>query len=93
MLAIVIGDKAEDAFRQAMLMSKGSLGIFFSNTLVTCLIVAGMALLLLPLVLQLARVCAQASPSTDETLVQSRSRNQREGDHMTATPAHCGVNG
>src|SRR5258708_11485542 len=33
-LAIVIGDKAEDAFRQAMLMSKGSLGIFFSNTLV-----------------------------------------------------------
>src|SRR6202022_1719538 len=28
-LAIVIGDKAEDAFRQSMLMSRGSLGIFF----------------------------------------------------------------
>lgn len=43
-LAIVIGDKAEDAFRQSMLMSKGSLGIFFANKLVTCLIVAGIAL-------------------------------------------------
>src|SRR6201994_3135463 len=33
-LATVIGDKAEDAFRQSMLMSKSSMGIFFSNTLV-----------------------------------------------------------
>jgi TctA family transporter len=55
-LAIVIGDKAEDAFRQAMLMSKGSLGIFFQNRLVTSLVVAGMALLLLPLVLQIVRL-------------------------------------
>ena len=31
-LAMVIGDKAEDAFRQSMIMSKGSLGIFFANT-------------------------------------------------------------
>jgi TctA family transporter len=30
-LAIVIGDKAEDAFRQSMLMSRGSLGIFSTN--------------------------------------------------------------
>jgi putative tricarboxylic transport membrane protein len=55
-LAIVIGDKAEDAFRQAMLMSRGSLGIFFANRLVTSLVVAGIALLLLPLVLQIARL-------------------------------------
>src|SRR6516225_4601795 len=55
-LAIVIGDKAEDAFRQAMLMSKGSLAIFFSNALVTILVVAGIALLLLPLVLQILHV-------------------------------------
>ena len=47
-LAIVIGDKAEDAFRQAMLMSQGSLGIFFSNTLVATLVLGGFALLLLP---------------------------------------------
>ena len=38
MLAIVIGDKAEDAFRQAMLMSNGSLGIFFSNALVATIV-------------------------------------------------------
>jgi TctA family transporter len=55
-LAIVIGDKAEDAFRQSMLMSKGSLGIFFANRLVTSLVVAGVALLLLPLVLQVVRM-------------------------------------
>jgi TctA family transporter len=51
-LAMVIGDKAEDAFRQAMLMSKGSLAIFFSNALVSTLVSAGLVLLLLPLVLQ-----------------------------------------
>jgi len=51
-LAIVIGDKAEDAFRQSMLMSKGSLGIFFSNTLVTTLVLLGAALLVLPVIWQ-----------------------------------------
>jgi TctA family transporter len=54
-LAIVIGDKAEDAFRQAMLMSKGSLGIFFSSPLVTCLILGGFAFLLLPQLMKLVR--------------------------------------
>jgi TctA family transporter len=47
-LAIVIGDKAEDAFRQSMLMSQGSLGIFVGNGLVTTLVAAGFALLLIP---------------------------------------------
>jgi TctA family transporter len=51
-LAIVIGDKAEDAFRQSMLMSKGSLGIFFSNPLVTTLVLLGPALLVLPAIWQ-----------------------------------------
>src|SRR6266568_598801 len=55
-LAIVIGDKAEDAFRQAMLMSKGSLAIFFSNALVATLVLAGITLLLLPLILQVMHV-------------------------------------
>ena len=53
-LAIVIGDKAEDAFRQAMLMSRGSLGIFFANTLVTVLVVLGIALLILYLYIALS---------------------------------------
>jgi TctA family transporter len=47
-LAMVVGDKAEDAFRQSMLMSKGSLSIFFSNGLVTTLVLLGVAFLLMP---------------------------------------------
>jgi putative tricarboxylic transport membrane protein len=47
-LAIVIGDKAEDAFRQSMLMSQGSLGIFVDNALVSILVAMGFALLLVP---------------------------------------------
>ncbi len=34
MLAIVLGDIAENSFRQAMLGSQGSLAIFWSNWLV-----------------------------------------------------------
>ncbi len=48
-LAMVLGDKAEDAFRQSMLMSGGSLSIFWSNGLVTALMLVGLALLLSPL--------------------------------------------
>jgi putative tricarboxylic transport membrane protein len=44
-LAMVLGDKAEDAFRQSMIIAKGSLGIFWSNGLVGTL--ATLALLLL----------------------------------------------
>jgi TctA family transporter len=51
-LALVIGDKAEDAFRQSMLMSQGSLWIFVSNPLVTTMVVLALALIIVPLVLQ-----------------------------------------
>jgi TctA family transporter len=54
-LAIVIGDKAEDAFRQSMLMSQGSLGIFVGNGLVTTLVAMAAALLIVPPLLRLAR--------------------------------------
>jgi len=40
-LAIVLGDKAEEAFRQSLLASQGSLGIFFSNGLVGTIMVLG----------------------------------------------------
>jgi TctA family transporter len=55
-LAIVIGDKAEDAFRQSMLMSQGSLGIFFNNALVSTLVAMGFALLVVPPLLRLVGV-------------------------------------
>ena len=44
-LAMVLGDKAEDAFRQSMLYSGGSLSIFWSNALVGTIM--GLAILLL----------------------------------------------
>ena len=54
-LAIVIGDKAEDAFRQTMLMSKGGLGIFFATPLVATIAGLGLLLLAIPLVSPLVR--------------------------------------
>src|ERR1700760_4112567 len=60
-LAIVIGDKAEDAFRQSMLMSQGSLKIFVGNGLVTTLVVAGFALLLLPPLLRVIGIWRRAA--------------------------------
>lgn len=48
-LAMVLGDKAEDAFRQSMIMSKGSLGIFWTNsTLVACIMSLAFLLLFWP---------------------------------------------
>ena len=47
-LAMVLGDKAEDAFRQSMILSQGSLSIFWANGIVTTLMLLGLALLLWP---------------------------------------------
>jgi putative tricarboxylic transport membrane protein len=44
-LAIVLGDRAEASFRQAMLGSQGDLAVFFSNNLVGTL--TGLSLVLL----------------------------------------------
>ncbi|MBX3551676.1 MAG: tripartite tricarboxylate transporter permease [Pseudolabrys sp.] len=41
-LAIVLGDKAEEAFRQSLLASGGHLGVFFSNGLVATIMVLGL---------------------------------------------------
>jgi len=44
-LALVLGDMAEASFRQSMLLSQGSLAIFWSNPLVAS--IAGLAIILL----------------------------------------------
>ena len=44
-LALVLGDRAEENFRNSMKMSQGEMAIFFSGTLVSCL--TGLALVLL----------------------------------------------
>ena len=41
-LAIVLGDKAEENFRQSLLASQGNLGIFFSNGLVGTIMTLGL---------------------------------------------------
>jgi putative tricarboxylic transport membrane protein len=48
-LALVLGDRAEDAFRQSMLMAQGDVRIFFSNWLVGSIMALGVLLLLSPL--------------------------------------------
>jgi putative tricarboxylic transport membrane protein len=49
-LALVLGDKAEDSFRQAMLVSQGELSILWSNPLVGGISSLAMILLLWPLI-------------------------------------------
>ena len=50
-LAMVLGDKTEDAFRQSMIFSKGSLSIFWTNsTLVAVIMTLALLLLLWPLI-------------------------------------------
>jgi TctA family transporter len=54
-LAMVLGDKAEDAFRQAMLSADGSASIFWSNSLVSTMMLIGCGLLAMPLISTLRR--------------------------------------
>jgi putative tricarboxylic transport membrane protein len=49
-LAIVLGDKAEESFRQSLLASQGSLGIFFANPLVSSIMALGFIALFWPLI-------------------------------------------
>ena len=49
-LALVLGDKAEDSFRQSMLLSQGELGIMYSNYLVGSITSLSLILLCWPLI-------------------------------------------
>ena len=49
-LALVLGDQAESSFRQSMLLSQGSLSIFWSNGLVATIFGLGVLLMAWPLV-------------------------------------------
>jgi putative tricarboxylic transport membrane protein len=52
-LALVLGDQAESAFRQSMLMSQGTVDIFFSNWLVGSVMGLGVVMLFWPLISRL----------------------------------------
>ncbi len=49
-LAIVLGDKAEESFRQSMLLSQGNLSIFWANPLVASIMSLGLIMLVWPLI-------------------------------------------
>jgi len=48
-LALVLGDRAEDAFRQTMLMSQGELNVFWSNGLVGTIMALAVVILVWPM--------------------------------------------
>ena len=59
-LALVLGDQAEDAFRQSMLISQGDVRVFFSNWLVGSIMVLGLLMLFWPV---LGKMMAQLRKS------------------------------
>ncbi|MFM6992857.1 MAG: tripartite tricarboxylate transporter permease, partial [Rhodoferax sp.] len=59
-LALVLGDKAEDSFRQAMLVSQGELSILWSNPLVGSISTLAVVLLLWPV---LSKLIAKVRPA------------------------------
>jgi putative tricarboxylic transport membrane protein len=59
-LALVLGEKTEDAFRQALIGSRGSLSVFWSTPLVGTLSALGLGLLLWPLLPQRRTRAARA---------------------------------
>ena len=52
-LALVLGDRTEESFRQALLISEGSMAVFFSNWLVGSIMVAGLTLMFYPAISRL----------------------------------------
>jgi putative tricarboxylic transport membrane protein len=63
-LAIVLGDRAEESFRQAMLISQGNLSIFWSNPLVGSIMAIGILMLVWPLITWLMSMGRGRNPAT-----------------------------
>jgi putative tricarboxylic transport membrane protein len=62
-LALVLGDKAEDSFRQAMLVSQGDVMIMFSNPLVGSITTLALLMLFWPLLSRAVRAVRPAKPN------------------------------
>jgi TctA family transporter len=63
-LAIVLGDKAEESFRQSLLLSGGSVTIFWSSGLVGTIMALGLIALFWPGISKgLNRIFARRSPA------------------------------
>jgi putative tricarboxylic transport membrane protein len=69
-LALVLGDKAEDSFRQAMLVSQGDVMIMFSNPLVGGITTLALVLLFWPLI---SKALALVKPKKQDEFAVERS--------------------
>ncbi len=68
-LALVLGDKAEDSFRQAMLVSQGDVGVMFSNPLVGTITGLALVMLFWPLI---SRLIALVRPPKKDEFAEHR---------------------
>ncbi len=68
-LALVLGDKAEDSFRQAMLVSQGEVSIMFSNWLVGGITTLALLMLFWPLI---SKVIAKVRPPKVDEFAEQR---------------------
>jgi len=55
-LALVLGDRAEVAFRQSMILSGGSLGVFWSNPIAATLSTLAIVIAVFPFVARVRRI-------------------------------------
>jgi putative tricarboxylic transport membrane protein len=67
-LALVLGDKAEDSFRQAMLVSQGEVSIMWANPLVGSITTLALIMLCWPLISKL--IALVRAPKVDELAAQ-----------------------
>ncbi|MBX3643037.1 MAG: tripartite tricarboxylate transporter permease [Rubrivivax sp.] len=67
-LALVLGDKAEDSFRQAMLVSQGELSIMWANPLVGSITTLALIMLCWPLISK--ALALMRSPKNDDLAAQ-----------------------
>jgi putative tricarboxylic transport membrane protein len=63
-LALVLGDKAEDSFRQSMLVSQGDVSIMWSNPLVGTITTLALLMLCWPLISRLIALVRRSKPKT-----------------------------
>jgi putative tricarboxylic transport membrane protein len=54
-LAVVLGDRTEQAFRQSLLLSQGDLSIFWSRPIVATIMAIGFMVLFWPLIQRFTR--------------------------------------
>lgn len=61
-LALVLGDKAEDSFRQSMLVSQGDVSIMWSNPLVGSITTLALLMLVWPIISKVISLLRRAKP-------------------------------